>query len=568
MTEPASSAKPHTAALPGTADRGPVASASVRPEQLARLRLDPTAVKRALGELTRREPSGRTRSWSVATLAHELGGHELDRLLRESPRPSVCTLQHAATAHACAELARQSGLLASDEAYLLGLLHDPGADTADLPDPLRLPLERAARAAGDDEVLPPEACLVPAAALLAGLAGFAGAARTRDAHPSVQAFALSTATVAVDDLRAAIVADLLEAGLDPEEAGCLCPAPSHAPGETEAVDPTTLVLRLLRGGEGILSGQRLADWCCEAAVTELEHDRATFVHWVGSGAELVVRASATANDSGSRRLGVRPTAAELAALRRAAETGCTVRIEIDHQAAPGLLDALDATSALVAPVTKKGHSPSFLVVDRASSGRRLPDPTRDALLTVLAEATAMRFENLLLERRSRRSAQSALTDPLTRLWNRRFGMATLNQAMARSQRSGTDLTVLMIDIDQFKKLNDTYGHARGDIALRTTAEVLRKTLRRSDMICRYGGEEFLVVLAETAPEEASLLAARLFIEIEAKGQEVQLPLTASIGQTSLRPTDTADSLLLRADRALYASKSLGRNRFSIDAEDL
>lgn len=571
MTDPSSSAKPHATALSGTADRTPAARATVRPEQLARLRLDPTAVRRALGELVRREPAAKVRSWSVAAVAHELGSLELDRLLRESPRPSVCTLQHAATAHACAELARQSGLLASDEAYLLGLLHDPlaGLDgTADLPEPLRRPLERAVHTPDEDELLPPEACLVPAAALLAGLAGFAGPERSREPHPSVQAFALSTASMAVDELRAAVAADLLEAGLDPEAVAGLGPARPGGNPKTTPVDPATLTLHLLRGGEGILSGQRLADWCCRAAVADLEHDRATFVHWIGSETQLVVRACATSRDSGSRRHLVRATGTELAALGRATETGCTVRVELDADAEGGLLAFLGAPSVLVAPVCKKGHSPSFLVVDRCDSGRRLPDPTRDAMLTVLAEATSMRFENLLLERRSRRSAQSALVDPLTRLWNRRFGMATLNQSMARARRSGTELTVLMIDIDQFKKLNDTYGHARGDIALRTTAEVLRKTLRRSDMICRYGGEEFLVVLPETAAEEAALLAARLFIEIETRGHEVQLPLTASIGQTSLRETDTTDSLLLRADRALYASKSLGRNRFSIDAEDL
>ena len=123
----------------------------------------------------------------------------------------------------------------------------------------------------------------------------------------------------------------------------------------------------------------------------------------------------------------------------------------------------------------------------------------------------------------------------------------------------------MLDLDEFKQLNDTYGHLVGDQSLRMTANVLRRTLRRSDVLCRYGGEEFLVVLPATTAEDASILAARLFIEVENSGREYRLPLTVSIGLACLRDSDrTTDDLVRRADRALYASKNRGRNRFSVD----
>ena len=112
-----------------------------------------------------------------------------------------------------------------------------------------------------------------------------------------------------------------------------------------------------------------------------------------------------------------------------------------------------------------------------------------------------------------------------------------------------------------------HNHVQGDQALRATADVLRKTLRRSDTICRYGGEEFMVVLPETSAEESAVLAARLFTAVEARGHEEKLPITVSIGQASVRQEDSAESLLNRADRALYASKAGGRNRFSIADED-
>ena len=160
----------------------------------------------------------------------------------------------------------------------------------------------------------------------------------------------------------------------------------------------------------------------------------------------------------------------------------------------------------------------------------------------------------------------AVIDPLTRLYNRRMGLAALEREVARTERTRRPLTVLMCDLDHFKHLNDTYGHLQGDVALRATADVLRQTLRRSDVICRFGGEEFLVVLAETAPDDATVLAARLFVAIEAAGQALGLPMTISIGLTSHRPGDRAEDLLHRADGALYASKDHGRNRFSADID--
>jgi two-component system cell cycle response regulator len=124
----------------------------------------------------------------------------------------------------------------------------------------------------------------------------------------------------------------------------------------------------------------------------------------------------------------------------------------------------------------------------------------------------------------------------------------------------------MCDLDYFKRLNDTFGHAAGDRALQAVAELLRKTVRKGDTVCRLGGEEFLVVLPDTQPEDAAVLAARLFTAIHVRGEELALPLTVSIGMTSYRPADTGERMLQRADHALYASKGQGRNRFSIDVE--
>ncbi len=183
----------------------------------------------------------------------------------------------------------------------------------------------------------------------------------------------------------------------------------------------------------------------------------------------------------------------------------------------------------------------------------------------LASITTLLIENLLLRQRQVRTERFALTDPLTRLFNRGVGISALVQELARRKRTQKPLTLLMLDLDQFKDLNDTRGHLVGDLALRATADVIRKEVRRSDTVCRYGGEEFLIVLPETSVEDASITATRIFTAISNEGHRLGLPLTVSVGLSAATSTeDSVESLLARADRALYASKERGRNRFSID----
>jgi diguanylate cyclase (GGDEF)-like protein len=233
----------------------------------------------------------------------------------------------------------------------------------------------------------------------------------------------------------------------------------------------------------------------------------------------------------------------------------------------GLLGALSVDEALLVPLNREFATPSFLVLDRSLSLEPIQLVADTGAATTLGMTGSLLNENLLLRRRRQRADKFALIDPLTRLFNRRMGVQTLDQEIARADRSRQPLTVLMCDLDHFKHLNDSFGHLQGDQALRQTATVLRQTLRRTDVICRFGGEEFLVVLPDTTAEDATVLAARLFTAVEARGLELGLPITISIGLTTLRPDDTVESLLHRADQALYASKGQGRNRFSADADD-
>ncbi|OCP01239.1 MULTISPECIES: PleD family two-component system response regulator [unclassified Ensifer] len=160
----------------------------------------------------------------------------------------------------------------------------------------------------------------------------------------------------------------------------------------------------------------------------------------------------------------------------------------------------------------------------------------------------------------------AVTDGLTGLHNRRYFDTHLKLLMDRAAARGRPLSICMTDIDRFKQVNDTYGHDVGDDVLREFANRIRTTVRGADLACRFGGEEFIVVMPDTSAEMAAGVAERLRIIIESlpfpvAQAEGPLKVTASMGIASLRAgSDTAEALLKRADTALYQAKNEGRNR--------
>lgn len=160
--------------------------------------------------------------------------------------------------------------------------------------------------------------------------------------------------------------------------------------------------------------------------------------------------------------------------------------------------------------------------------------------------------------------QMAHTDYLTGTLNRRSLRICAEREIAASQRTGTRLSVLVVDVDHFKLVNDIHGHSMGDESLRRIASELREMLRHTDLLARYGGEEFVIVLSETDGESALLLAERLRARIEAlalTSERGPLRLTASFGVAQYRHnSESWDTLLARADLALYQAKQTGRNR--------
>ena len=163
--------------------------------------------------------------------------------------------------------------------------------------------------------------------------------------------------------------------------------------------------------------------------------------------------------------------------------------------------------------------------------------------------------------------QYATLDALTNLNNRRQFETRLKQEIATTKRQKNPLCAMMIDIDFFKKVNDTYGHASGDTVLRTIASIIKEHLRESDIPARYGGEEFAVLLPYTHIEEAQIVGERLRKAVE----EASIPIdkkninvTISMGLAEFEPTLTGEELFKNADNALYEAKESGRNRVCIE----
>jgi len=176
-----------------------------------------------------------------------------------------------------------------------------------------------------------------------------------------------------------------------------------------------------------------------------------------------------------------------------------------------------------------------------------------------------------LRRNVQLSLEMAITDQLTGLHNRRYMASHLENLLASTTRAGKPLAFVIMDIDYFKAVNDTYGHDIGDEVLREFAKRINANIRGIDLACRYGGEEFVVVMPETDAGFAYAVAERLRRSIETTPIEIsrapgKLNITISIGIAASEGTgDSAESLLRRADQALYSAKRAGRNRVVADA---
>lgn len=190
---------------------------------------------------------------------------------------------------------------------------------------------------------------------------------------------------------------------------------------------------------------------------------------------------------------------------------------------------------------------------------------RNELLARCATQVRRKFYQDRLRSNYHRTIELAVTDPLTDVYNRRYVTHHLETLMRRGRDSAPRFALLMLDVDHFKAVNDTYGHNVGDEALKEFANRITNSLRTADLVARFGGEEFLVVMPDTDLNTAARVAERVRVRIaEApianNGAGTPIPLTCSIGVTVAYPDETPEIVIKRADEALYAAKQGGRDR--------
>ena len=161
----------------------------------------------------------------------------------------------------------------------------------------------------------------------------------------------------------------------------------------------------------------------------------------------------------------------------------------------------------------------------------------------------------------------AITDPLTGVFNRRHFMEELHREMGRSNRYGVPFSLIMLDVDHFKAVNDRFGHEAGDRVLAGMVELIRKRLRVSDILARWGGEEFTIIAVNTNLQRATMLADDLLKQLQNRLFPEVGALTASFGVTQYRDSESADAVLTRVDNLMYQAKEEGRARVARDPEN-
>jgi diguanylate cyclase (GGDEF)-like protein len=201
----------------------------------------------------------------------------------------------------------------------------------------------------------------------------------------------------------------------------------------------------------------------------------------------------------------------------------------------------------------------------AAAGRRVEQAE---LISFLLEPAAVALDNALL---LKKSEQLSCTDDLTKLYNSRFLNATLRREVERSRRYGTAVSLIFLDLDGFKNVNDEHGHLSGSRTLVEVGSVIRETVREVDVVSRYGGDEFTVILPQTGPEGAAIIAERIRARIEEKeflnAYGLKVRLTASFGIACYPDHGrTKDDLIARADQAMYRVKGQGKNGVQVAVE--
>lgn len=247
-------------------------------------------------------------------------------------------------------------------------------------------------------------------------------------------------------------------------------------------------------------------------------------------------------------------------IKKSVHSGQAERILVpDNIRLDGVLTHFNPSEIFIEPIEFKGVNLGVLV---AATGASRADEHTEQLLQLFSRSIGLAINNAMTHSKFQRLAA---VDGLTNIYNRRFGMDRLKEDFSRAVRDESSLTVAMVDIDHFKQVNDTYGHLVGDKAIILTTSIIKSSLRDGDIVVRYGGEEFLMILHGADSDDAMNVCERIRHKVRdsiLKEGDQQINLSVSIGIAAFpeQPATKEVELIDMADQALYSAKNSGRDK--------
>jgi diguanylate cyclase (GGDEF)-like protein len=207
-----------------------------------------------------------------------------------------------------------------------------------------------------------------------------------------------------------------------------------------------------------------------------------------------------------------------------------------------------------------------LIKEKVTNSEYLENEVQNRTSDLEISNLLLREKTTHLEKAKEELQIAATTDALTNLHNRRYFIEVSQSAFFRAMRYSHAMCIIMIDIDFFKKVNDTYGHTMGDTVLKACADVFVQSVRKSDIVARYGGEEFIIIIEQSKFEQVIELAERIRQDIELmtfnteNGKEIRVSISLGVSELRHKSDEKVDSIVVRADEALYQAKEDGRNQ--------
>jgi len=236
--------------------------------------------------------------------------------------------------------------------------------------------------------------------------------------------------------------------------------------------------------------------------------------------------------------------------------------KMSQYAGDPLLQVFKTNELVIMPLKAKDQVNGLIIADNLYTQKPITEEDLK-IFTMLSNQAGLAIENSRLYEMIKHKSH---TDAITNLWNHGFFQDRLTKEIDKAEKTHQALSLIMIDIDNFKNLNDTYGHQNGDIVLKEVANILRDSSRDGDYACRYGGEEFSIILTQTSKEQGYIIAERIrrniseysFLKFSSRDR---LEITVSIGLASFsEDAQTKEALISSADKAMYTAKLSGKNR--------